>query len=97
LRPESYFELNKVYKLMIENPLMEIQIDGHTDNIGSTASNLILSEERAKAVKNYIIKKGIDKNRIISKGFGEEKPIDTNDTESGKQKNRRVEFTILKK
>ena len=97
LRPESYFELNKVYKLMIENPLMEIQIDGHTDNIGSTASNLILSEERAKAVKNYIIKKGIDKNRIISKGFGEEKPIDTNDTEIGKQKNRRVEFTILKK
>jgi len=97
LREESFFELDKIYNLMNESPLMEIQIDGHTDNVGSPASNLVLSEERAEAVKNYIIKKGIDKKRITAKGFGEENPINSNETESGKQKNRRVEFTILKK
>ena len=97
LRPESYTELNRVVNFLNENPIIEIEIAGHTDNTDSDVANLKLSQARSNSVKNYIVSNGIDESRIIAKGYGETKPIDSNDTEEGRQLNRRVEFTILKK
>lgn len=96
LRPESNVELDNVVKLMNDNPKMCILISGHTDNVGSNEFNLKLSDDRANAVRNYLITKGIHENRIVAQGFGETKPIATNETDEGRQTNRRVEFTILK-
>ncbi len=95
LQPTSEGELQKLLALLNENPNMKIQINGHTDNVGSDADNLKLSEDRAKAVKDYLIQKGISSSRLKSKGFGETQPIDTNDTQEGKQNNRRTEFVIV--
>jgi len=96
LRQESNEELNNVVNLLNNNPKMEIEIAGHTDNIGSDAANMKLSDDRANAVRNYLISKGISASRITAKGYGETKPIATNDTDEGRQINRRVEFTIMK-
>lgn len=97
LRDESYADLNRVVKLMNQNPNMRIEVAGHTDNVGSDASNLTLSQNRANAVCEYITGKDIDKSRLTCKGYGESKPVVSNTTEDGKQQNRRVEFTILKR
>ena len=96
LRPESYVELDKLFIILQDNPGMNIEIDGHTDNIGDAALNLRLSIERANAVRDYLLKKGIVHTRIIAKGFGGTKPVASNETEETKKLNRRVEFTILK-
>lgn len=96
LKPESNEELNNVVKLLNNSPNMEIEISGHTDNVGSDAFNLKLSDDRANAVMNYIVSQGIDQSRITAKGYGESKPIADNDTDKGRQTNRRVEFTIVK-
>ena len=96
LRPESYIELNRVVKLLAENPAIEIEMAAHTDSRGSDEYNFKLSDNRAKSVMDYIISKGIPVNRITSHGYGETKPVSTNDTDDGRQLNRRVEFTILK-
>ncbi len=96
LRAESFPELNRIVSLMSLNPALEIEIAGHTDNTGADNFNLQLSDERAKAVKAYIISKGISETRISAKGYGKTKPVAGNDTEAGKQLNRRVEFTIQK-
>lgn len=96
LRPESFPELDRLVGYMNENGGMEIELSGHTDNVGSKDANLKLSDDRAKAVTEYIVSKGIDAKRIKSLGYGETKPVSTNDTDEGKQMNRRVEFTILK-
>jgi len=74
---------------------IKLSIEGHTDSDGSSESNLKLSEQRAKAVVDAIVKGGIGKSRLSSTGFGEEKPIADNNTEEGKAKNRRVEFIKL--
>lgn len=95
LRPESYTELNKLKNLLEKNPKMNIEISGHTDNQGSYAHNKALSKARAQAVVDYLIKNGIDKNRLKSRGASWDEPIDTNDTPKGRQKNRRVEFKVL--
>jgi len=95
LRTESFAELDRVVALLNENNNLTIQIQGHTDNVGDDSSNLTLSDNRAKAVKNYILKKGIKDSRVISKGFGETKPLNKNVTEQERQENRRVEFLIL--
>lgn len=97
LRDESYADLNRVVKLMNQNPNMRIEVAGHTDNVGSDASNLTLSQNRANAVCEYITGKDIDKSRLTCKGYGKSKPVASNTTEDGKQQNRRVEFTILKR
>ncbi|MCX6233537.1 MAG: OmpA family protein [Bacteroidetes bacterium] len=97
LRPESFPELNRVVKMMNDNVTMKIEIAGHTDNIGSDEYNRVLSEDRAIAVRNYLTENNLAPSRIISKGYGESKPMATNDTEEGRQLNRRVEFTILEK
>lgn len=95
LRPESLLELNRLKKLLDENPQLRIQLNGHTDNVGADEDNLMLSEARARAVYNYLVEKGIDATRLQSKGYGETQPIDTNDTKEGRQNNRRTEFIVL--
>ncbi len=97
LRPESSPELDRVVATLNENPKLTIEVDGHTDNVGSNTLNLKLSQDRADAVREYLIGKGIEPDRVGGKGFGETKPVATNDTEDGRAKNRRVEFVILKK
>ncbi len=97
LRPESGPELDRVVTTMNENPKLAIEVDGHTDNVGSNTFNLKLSQDRADAVREYLIGKGIEPDRVGGKGFGETKPVGPNDTEDGRAKNRRVEFVILKK
>jgi len=74
---------------------LKVELGGHTDNVGSDESNLILSEKRASAVVNYLVSNGITAERLSAKGYGESKPLDSNDTEKGRAKNRRTEFTIL--
>jgi outer membrane protein OmpA-like peptidoglycan-associated protein len=96
LKPQSRAELNKLKLLLTENPAMRIEIRGHTDNVGADKDNQILSEKRAKAVKDYLSQNGVAADRLLSKGFGKTVPIDTNDTEQGRQNNRRTEFVILK-
>jgi len=97
LLPESYEELNTVVKFLTDNPKVEIEVSGHTDNIGSDSYNMNLSQKRADAVKNYLVSKKITETRITSKGYGKTKPIAENTTELGREQNRRVEFTITKK
>lgn len=96
LRPESVAELDRLYQLLIDAPNLVIEIGGHTDSDGSDAYNQTLSQNRAKSVVDYLIKKGIATERLVAKGYGETVPIDSNDTPEGKQNNRRTEFKILK-
>lgn len=96
LRPESFVELDRVVKLLRENPSIEIEMSAHTDSRGSDDYNFKLSDNRARSVMEYIVSKGIGTNRITSKGYGETKPVVSNDTDENRQLNRRVEFTILK-
>jgi OmpA-OmpF porin, OOP family len=96
LRPESYVELDRVVKLLTENPAIEIEMSAHTDSRGSDDYNFKLSDNRAKSVRDYIISKGIAESRITSKGYGETRPVVPNDTDENRQLNRRVEFEIMK-
>ncbi len=73
---------------------MTIDIKGHTDNVGSDAANMKLSRDRAESVKAYLVSKGANPSRIEATGYGESQPIATNGTAAGRQKNRRVEFTL---
>jgi outer membrane protein OmpA-like peptidoglycan-associated protein len=97
LLAESYGELDKLLQVLKSNSKMKIEISGHTDAVGADADNLTLSNNRANAVMNYLLGKGIAKDRLSAKGYGETKFIATNDTDEGKQLNRRVEFVILEK
>jgi outer membrane protein OmpA-like peptidoglycan-associated protein/tetratricopeptide (TPR) repeat protein len=97
LKPQSLIELDKVVQMMNENPGMKIEIGGHTDNVGKPADNLLLSNNRAKAVVNYLLGKGIAANRLAAKGFGETKPVASNNTENGRAENRRTELKVLAK
>lgn len=96
LLPASYESLNKLVKLLKENPNLKIKIDAHTDNIGTVKSNRQLSNVRAEAVKRHLTNSGIGTERILTEGFGEERPIADNNTEYGRAMNRRVEVTLLK-
>lgn len=93
--PESEQSLQDLYDLLNENPEIRIRITGHTDNVGSDRDNQILSEGRANSVRQAMIDRGIDASRIEAEGKGESEPVDTNDTEEGRQQNRRVEFMVL--
>ncbi len=93
----SLEELNQLYKYLENNPNFKVEIYGHTDDDGTQKRNEQLSKERAKAVSNYLISKGLNKNRITWFGFGSSKPIATNKTEDGQAQNRRVEFKLIEK
>ncbi len=95
LKPESRVELQKLTDLLNKNPGLKIEISGHTDNVGTPAYNQELSENRAKAVNDYLVAQGIDQARLVFKGYGESDPIDTNDTEAGRANNRRTEFKVI--
>ena len=94
LQPVSLIELNKLLQLLNDNPEVKLTISGYTDNIGSDADNLKLSTNRAKAVVDYLVSKGIDAKRLSYEGYGKANPVATNDTEEGRAKNRRTEFTV---
>jgi len=95
LLQQSFFELLRLKTLLDAHPSMRVEIRGHTDDRGSTAYNLRLSESRAQAVVDYLVGKGIDPRRLQAKGYGKSLPVDTNDTDEGRANNRRVEFKIL--
>ncbi len=97
LKPESFIELNKEVDFLKQNAHVEIEIEGHTDSKGADEYNLNLSQGRSESVVDYLVSQGIERNRFKARGYGESKPVDTNDTEEGRANNRRVEFTILKK
>ncbi len=94
LLPESNTEIELLFHLLTDNPLLNITITGHTDDIGKNEDNLILSEKRAQSVAQALITKGIGAKRLTAEGKGETQPIATNNTEEGRQKNRRTEFVI---
>jgi len=95
LRPESIEELEKLLDFLNKRPTLRIEISGHTDNKGSARYNKKLSDERAKSVVTYLVNKGIDINRLEAKGYGFDEPIATNDTDEGRQMNRRTEFMVI--
>ena len=95
LKSESEAELNEVVQLLKDNPTLRIQINGHTDNSGKPVDNKTLSENRAKAVTNYLTTKGIAAGRLSFKGFGDSQPVADNSTPEGRARNRRTELTII--
>ncbi|MFN8115683.1 MAG: OmpA family protein [Bacteroidia bacterium] len=97
IRPESANELDRLIKLLTENPTLKIELGSHTDSKGSDEYNQKLSQSRSQSVVTYLIGKGIATDRLVAKGYGETVPVATNDTEAGRQENRRTEFKILSK
>lgn len=96
LKEKSVTELEKVVRFLTENPALRIEIGGHTDNIGTAAYNLQLSQKRAQAVTAYLVAHGIESARLTQKGYGAEKPLVPNDSEENRQINRRIEFRLLR-
>lgn len=96
LQDKSKTELQKLIRFLHENESIRIEISGHTDNTGSASYNRDLSDKRARAVYNFLVKNGITPERMVTKGRGPDEPIATNDTEEGRQLNRRIEFRIIK-
>lgn len=94
--PKSYAGLDEMVQMMTENTKIEIQLEGHTDNVGSPKANLLLSQDRVDAVKKYMVAKGINKSRIQTKAFGGTQPLGNEKTPTERMKNRRVEMRILK-
>jgi len=87
--------LGAVADIFLKHPeIKKVRIEGHTDNVGKPAANKVLSKARADSVKTWLTKHGIDKSRLTTQGFGQDKPIDDNATEAGRKNNRRVEFHI---
>ncbi|PWJ39217.1 OmpA family protein [Sediminitomix flava] len=95
IRPKSFFDLDRLFGVLEASPKMKISIEGHTDSNADIDFNLDLSERRAEAVKNYLVNKGCESDRLFTKGFGEEIPIAENESSEGRQLNRRVEFRII--
>ena len=94
LTPLSIYELNNVISVLRDNPELNIELSGHTDNTGDPESNLDLSQRRADAVLNYLVENGVNLARLSSVGYGENLPIDTNETDAGRQNNRRTEIRL---
>jgi OmpA-OmpF porin, OOP family len=95
IKNESYPRLDKVVEYLLHKNNTRIQISGHTDNVGNPKTNKSLSLKRAQACRDYLISKGIDAGRIEAVGYGDERPIATNDTDEGRQQNRRIEAIQL--
>jgi outer membrane protein OmpA-like peptidoglycan-associated protein len=97
IRAISFALLDDVAKAMSDNPKIKVEIQGHTDSVGDDAYNLKLSQRRAESVKAYLVKKGVDENRMVPKGYGETMFIADNRTKEGRDQNRRVEFVITER
>lgn len=95
IRKESEAELERLLQLILDNPQIKLEISGHTDNVGGDAYNQELSENRAKAVVDYLVQQGAPRERLIYKGYGKSQAIADNSTEIGRQENRRTEFKII--
>ncbi|MBL8026948.1 MAG: OmpA family protein [Fibrobacteres bacterium] len=95
LLDESYMVIDKVFNSLEAFPKVKVEIRGHTDNVGAAAANMMLSQERAQAVKDYLVNRGVDAKRIKVKGIGEGEPVASNRTAAGREKNRRIEFIRL--
>ena len=96
IKSEAFPMLDEAVSILKKNPEINVEIDGHTDNIGPAAYNMNLSERRAKAIMKYFVDKGVEAQQLTTKGFGLTKPAAGNDTEEGRAKNRRVELTPVK-
>lgn len=96
INPQSFDELDEVVAMMKVNTKIEIQLEGHTDNLGSGTSNMKLSQDRVDAVKKYVVLKGVAKDRIKTKAFGGTQPLSKDKTEEARSLNRRVEMRVLK-
>jgi outer membrane protein OmpA-like peptidoglycan-associated protein len=95
LKAESFSELEKILQVLQENPSIKVEISGHTDNTGNAEENSKLSILRANAVVRYLIDKGISRERLVAKGYGDTQPIATNNTSEGRAQNRRTQLIIL--
>jgi outer membrane protein OmpA-like peptidoglycan-associated protein len=95
LKPESTSELDKIVILMRDNPTLTIQINGHTDNVGKSEDNMVLSNNRAQSVVKYLASKGVEPSRLSYKGYGATQPVAENTTEEGRAKNRRTELKVV--
>jgi outer membrane protein OmpA-like peptidoglycan-associated protein/tetratricopeptide (TPR) repeat protein len=95
VKDDSYAELERLVSLLSDVPTLKIEISGHTDNIGAESFNELLSQRRADAVVTYLVGKGVDKKRLSAKGYGQSKPVDSNETAEGRAANRRTEFEII--
>ena len=87
--------LDKAVQILLDNPLYEMEIEGHADNVGDEKVNLVFSEVRANVVMKYFLKKGIIADRLKATGYGETKPVESNKTREGRAKNRRVEMKVV--
>jgi outer membrane protein OmpA-like peptidoglycan-associated protein len=96
IKPESKVTLDKVAKTMLDNPEIEVEIQGHTDSVGKHDANVRLSQARAESVAKYLVSKGVAAARMVSKGIGPDRPVASNDTVEGRQLNRRITFTRTK-
>jgi outer membrane protein OmpA-like peptidoglycan-associated protein len=94
LRSEAHGQLNRLAAILLKNPVIKIEIVGHTDNIGDPRLNQILSEQRAKVIANYLVNQGVSEANITNRGEGQNRPIAPNDSEDNRQRNRRVQFLI---
>jgi outer membrane protein OmpA-like peptidoglycan-associated protein len=90
----SDVELNILSQMMKSNPSIIVQINGHTDDVGSVQSNILLSQQRADAVVKRLIQLGVPVKSLIAKGYGESRPVSANNSEAGRQNNRRIEFEV---
>ena len=97
LKKKSMVELDRLIVFLAKNKTVNIELGGHTDNVGSVKSNQLLSENRAKSVYNYLVENGVPEERLSSKGYGDTMPIADNSTEQGRAENRRSEFRIISK
>jgi len=95
LKQESDKQLQHIVTLLLQNPELKVEIQGHTDNEGEETYNLTLSDKRANTVLQYLQLFGIGSERLLSKGYGESQPVSSNDTEEGRSKNRRVELVKM--
>ena len=94
LKPQYYSVLDEIAAMLSQNPKAKVEIQGHADNIGSPEYNRTLSEERARTVKNYFVQKGVEKDRLLPVGYGFTLSTASNEDESGRALNRRVEFAL---
>tara|TARA_B100001758_G_C18281268_1_gene541765 strand:- start:331 stop:1047 length:717 start_codon:yes stop_codon:yes gene_type:complete len=95
INEDSYAELDRLFDLLLLRPSLRVEISGHTDNIGTESFNTLLSQRRADAVVNYLVEKGVKRRRFIAKGYGQFRPVSSNDTDEGRANNRRTEFEII--